>query len=435
MEKLFHYVWKHRLFPLRELSSTDGQAVEVIDTGLHNSNAGPDFFNAKVRIGGQMWVGNVELHIKSSQWKQHGHDKDPAYDNVILHVVCEADCEVFTSAGNSVTQLILPFPEHIKKSYEHLLQEDRYPRCHKLIPHLSPLIIHSWLSNLQTERQERKTTDILQRVEACGGSWEDAFFQTLARNFGFGINADAFETWAKSVPLHSVDHHRDDLLQIEAIFLGQAGLLNPEAVAEHHREKMIADDYYQWLSNEYKYLAHKFGLRPINHQNWRFLRLRPQNFPTIRLSQLAQLYYNRTAGLSQLLSCNNVADVEKALSTTATPYWQSHYLFGEESRKNAKRLSKASVMTIIINTVVPTLFAYGLSHGNETMKNKALDMMEELKAEDNNIVRLWRECGLEVRSAADSQALIQLKKEYCDRKDCLRCHIGYHYLKADGKDF
>ncbi len=421
MEKLFHYVWKHKMFPLGNLATTTGEAVEVIDTGLHNSDAGPDFFNAKIKIGGRLWAGNVELHLRSSNWKQHGHNQDKAYDNVILHVVTDADCEVFTSQNESVPQLVLPIPDSVKTNYEHLLHEDRYPRCHKLIPQLPKLTVNSWLSALHTERLERKTKDILERLKACDGSWEDAFFQTLARNFGFGINADAFEMWAKSLPLHCVDHHRDDLFQIEAMFLGQAGLLSL-------RDKMQEDEYWQRLNDEYKYLAHKFNLKAMDGRMWRFMRLRPQNFPTVRLSQLAQLYFNRTAGLSQLLNCKDAKELEKALATHATPYWQTHYNFGEESRKNEKRLSKSSILVLLVNTVIPLLFAYGRSNGNESLVNRAVDMMEQLGAEDNNIVRMWRECGLAVDSAADSQALIQLKKEYCDRKECLRCRIGYRYL-------
>ncbi len=434
MEKLFHYVWKHRLFPLKNLVTTDGESVDVVDTGLLNADAGPDFFNAKIKIGGQMWVGNVELHIRSSQWKQHGHDSDRAYNNVILHVVCTADCDVYSEKGDKIPQMELAVPDRIKTNYEHLLREDRYPRCYKLIPYVAPDMLKNWLSQLYIERLERKTGDIMRRLRDCNGSWEDVSFQTLARNFGFGLNADAFEQWAKSIPLRSVGRLRDNLFQIEAVFFGQAGLLNAGSAKPGQREKMLADEYFQRLSSEYKYLSHAFSLQPIDPQVWRFLRLRPQGFPTIRLSQLAQLYFNRTAGLSRLLECNTPSDVEKALATHATTYWQTHYIFGEESEKNAKRLSKASVEVIIINTVVPLLYACGTFRKDETLRGKAFAMMEKVKAEKNNIVALWRECGLEVNSACDTQALVQLKKEYCDRKDCLRCRIGFQYLQIDEKN-
>ncbi|MCD8282978.1 MAG: DUF2851 family protein [Prevotella sp.] len=435
MEKLFHYVWKHRLFPLKDFVTTDGRRIEVVDVGLLNSDAGPDFFNAKVRIDGQLWVGNVELHMRSSLWKQHGHDTDAAYNNVILHVVNDVDTEnVYNAKGEKVPQIELPIPERIRTNYEHLLTEDRYPRCYRLIPHVAPEMLSDWLAYLYIERLERKANDILARLDECKGSWEDVFFRTLARNFGFGLNADAFEQWAKSFPLHAVDHHRDDLFQIEAVFFGQAGLLNADAAREKQRAAMEADEYFQRLLAEYRYLAKKFTLTPINAQLWRFLRLRPPGFPTIRLSQLAQLHYNRTAGMSNLLACNTVRDVEKALATHATPYWQTHFLFGEESEKSIKSLSKTSIEIIIINTIVPLFYAYGRFRHDKQMRDKAFTMMEKVKPERNNIVELWRECGLEVNNACDSQALIQLKKDYCDRKDCLRCRIGYQYLRVDEKD-
>ncbi len=393
MEKLFHYAWKHKMFPQEGLKTTAGLAVEVLDVGLHNHDAGPDFFNAKIKIDGQLWVGNVELHIKSSNWRQHHHELDAAYNNVILHVVCEADCEVWTKAGEQLPQLEIPLPERLRENYEQLLMEDKFPRCFRLIPTLSHLMIHSWLNHLSCERLERKTSDIKARLERNNGSWEDAFFQTLARNFGYNINSEAMEIWARSFPLQSLAHHRDNPFQLQAIFLGQAGL--------------IKDDELE-LQNEYSFLAHKFGFEPIDKNIWRYLRLRPQNFPRPRILQLAQLYYDRAISFSQLIECDTAKDVYKLL----------------------KAIPKSSLDGVIINTVVPILFAYGRFIGDESMTMRALDMLDQLKAEDNKIVRLWRECSLEVTNASDSQALIQLKNEYCDTKDCLRCRIGHNYLKV-----
>ncbi len=434
MEKLFHYVWKHALFPLRNFTADDGRTVEVVDVGLQNHDAGPDFFNAKVRIDGQLWAGNVELHIRSSQWKRHGHDADKAYNNVILHVVCEADCDVYNALGERVPQIAVAIPERIRANYEHLLKEDRYPRCHRLIPHIPADDIRAWLAELFIERFERKAADILARLDDCGGSWEDVCFRTLARNFGFGLNTDAFEQWAKSIPLHSVDHHRDDLFQIEAIFFGQAGLLDADAARPKQREKMLGDEYFLRLRAEYRYLAGKFSLEPIDPQQWRFLRLRPQSFPTIRLSQLAQLHFNRTASLADLIECRSAADAARALATHATPYWQTHYLFGELSGRNKKSLSRPTIDGLIINTVAPLLYAYGRFRHDKTLRDNAFLLLEQTAVEKNNIIRLWRECGLTVASSCDSQALIQLKKEYCDRKDCLRCRIGHKYLRIDEKE-
>uniref|UniRef100_A0AB33J097 DUF2851 family protein n=1 Tax=Prevotella sp. GTC17253 TaxID=3236793 RepID=A0AB33J097_9BACT len=429
MEQLLHYVWKHKLFPLKQLVTVDGHCIEVIDTGLHNHDAGPDFFNAKVKIDGTLWVGNVEIHDRASDWFAHRHEQDTRYDNVILHVCGAIDAEATDSQGRRIKQLQLDVPAHIAEHYEELIHSDHYPPCYRIIPSLPSLMIHSWMSSLQTERLEQKTVAINERVARYGGDWQAAHFATMARNYGFGINGEAFEQWACNIPLGSVAHHRDDLFQIEAIFMGQAGLLEPESIPEAYRDKALADAYYQRMASEYRYLAHKFAMQPMDFHWWKFLRLRPQNFPHIRLSQLAQLYYNRTAGLSELIECSSLSELRNHLKTQATPYWQTHFAFGAESPRSEKRLSMASLDLMILNTVVPMLFAYGRHTCNEGLCEHAFELLEQLKAEDNHIVRMWHECGMKVENAGDTQALIQLKNEYCDHKDCLRCRIGYEYLK------
>ena len=430
MEQLLHYTWKHKMWPLGPLATTDGRELEVIDPGLHNRrDSGPDFFNAKVRIGSTLWVGNIEIHQRSADWYLHHHDRDEAYNNVVLHVVEQADTDVRNQRGEYLPQFVLHIPDTVRTNYEELLKTDHYPPCYQIIPSLSTLTVHAWIAALQTERLEQKTQAIAQRARQCNGSWEDAYFVTLARNYGFGINGEAFEQWAQGVPLAAVGKHRDDLFQIEAIFLGQAGLLEPESIPERHRQTALADDYFQRLRNEYRYLAHKFSMKPMDFAQWRFLRLRPQNFPYIRLSQLAQLYYERRASLSALLECKTIDQLCELLKTHATPYWQQHYLFGELSKPNAKHLSPASLNLLMINTAIPMLFAMGRHRQKEEWCDRAFDFLEQLKAEQNRITRLWEECGLSAKSAGDSQALIQLKREYCDRRDCLRCRIGYEYLK------
>ena len=433
MEQLLHYTWKHKLFPLKDLTTNDGQFVEIIDPGLHNRNAGPDFFNAKVRIGTTMWVGNVEIHDKSSDWYLHGHDKDSRYDNVVLHVAAELDTEVMKSNGEYVPQLQLSVPEEVKQHYDELQRTDEYPPCYKVIPDLSSLIIHSWMAALQTERLEQKTEAIRKRAERCNGSWEDAYFVTLARNYGFGINGDVFEQWAYNIPLNAVAHHRDDLFQIEAIFMGQAGLLELEAIPEYYQREALNDGYFAKLRNEYQYLAHKFSMKPIDFKLWRFLRLRPQNFPHIRISQLANLYYQQKAGLSQLIECETLDELKQVLKSQVTPYWETHYAFGSTSTKSEKHLSYGSINLLMINTAIPMLFAYGRHTTKEVLCDRAFDFLEQLKAENNHIIRMWQQVGLPVKSAGDSQALIQLKKEYCDKKDCLRCRFGYEYLRRKEK--
>lgn len=429
MEQLLHYVWKHKLFPLRELMTNDGKNIEVIDPGLHNHNSGPDFFNAKVKIGRTLWVGNVEIHDKSSDWYTHGHDKDKNYNNVILHVAGELDAEVMNTNGQFITQVQLEIPDSVKEHYEELMMTDSYPPCYKVIPELTRLMIHAWMAALQTERLEQKTEAIHHRMELCNGSWEAAYFVTLARNYGFGINSDVFEQWALQIPLHAVGHHRDNLFQIEAMFMGQAGLLELEAIPDYYQKEALNEGYFAKLRTEYLYLAHKFSMEPIDYHLWRFLRLRPQNFPHIRISQLASLYYQQKAGLSQLVECETIEQLKTLFSSHVTPYWETHYTFGSTSSRNEKHLAYGSLNLLIINTAIPMLFAYGRHQAKEVLCDRAFDFLEQLKAENNHITRMWQQVGLHVQTAGDSQALIQLKKEYCDKKNCLRCRIGYEYLK------
>ncbi len=429
MEKLLQYVWKHKLFPLHALSTTDGKNVEIIDVGLQNNDSGPDFFNAKIKIDDTVWVGNVEIHMKSSEWYVHGHDKDEAYNNVILHVTDDADTDVITQSGRSLPQMELHIPEEIYSNYHHLLEEDKYPPCYAIIPQIPIIDIHFWLSSLVAERLERKTNDILKRVKMSDGSWEKAYFMTLTRNYGFGINGDAFEMLASKIPLNCAAHQRDNIIQIEAMLMGQAGLLTEEAVQPIYLENAVKEGYFEKLKNEYHFLANKYGLKPMDRNLWKFLRLRPQNFPHIRISQIANLYCSRKADLADIIECSSADELKQVLETDVTPYWETHYTFGSTSCKTTKSLSDTSLNLLIINTAVPIMFAYGRHRGDESLCERALNILEGLKAENNYITRMWRMCGLEIKCAGDSQALIQLKKEYCDTKNCLRCRIGYEYLK------
>ena len=338
MEQLLHYVWKHKIFPLHELQTTTGLPVEVIDTGLPNSDSGPDFFNAKLKIGGTLWVGNVEIHTASSDWFRHGHDRDIAYDSVILHIVTEIDCEIYRSNGEPVPQLRLPCPEQVKEHYDELCRADIHPPCYSILETLPKLTIHSWLTALQTERLEQKARQIADRLERCDRHWEDAFFITLARNFGFGLNGDAFETWAGLLPFRAIDKHRNDLFQIEAFFFGQAGLLE-EAFLKKEQE----DEYSLRLRKEFRYLQRKFELNQVMDAGlWRFLRLRPENFPHIRLAQLAYLYQKVDKLFSQMMEAETLPEVRQLLSTHASAYWDNHYIFGRPSPQREKSMGEKS---------------------------------------------------------------------------------------------
>ena len=419
MEQLLHYVWKHKIFPLKELKTTTGQQVEVIDTGLANTDAGPDFFNAKLKLDGVLWIGNIEIHVRSSDWFKHGHHADAGYNSVILHIASEIDTEISRSNGERIPQIQLICPEAVRTNYKELLETDSYPPCYRIIPSLPPFTAHSWMTALQMERFEQKATLLNERLKRCQGNWEDAFFITLARNFGFGLNGDAFETWAHRLPFRAVDKHRNDLFQIEAIFFGQAGIL----------EDSDGDGYYLRLKKEYTYLQHKFGLIPMDASLWRFLRLRPANFPHIRIAQLACLYHRAYGLLSRIMETETLQGVRDILKGGTSEYWLTHYTFGGSSPSRPKTLSNTSLDLLIINTVVTFLYAYGLHKGNRVLCARAGSFLEELKAENNYITRMWEQCGMKASNAADSQALIQLKKEYCDKKKCLYCRIGYEYLK------
>ncbi len=426
MEQLLHYVWKHRILPMNHLLTTDGQPLEVVDSGLHNSNAGPDFFNAKVRIGDTTWAGNVEMHLRSSDWHRHGHDSDPAYNNVVLHVVCDADCDVVTQNARRPAQLQLAIPETLRQDYERLLTIDRYPRCYTVIPKLDTFLIHSWMDTLLQERIRQRSQRVTEHLQALDGDWEKALFMTLARNFGFGLNGDAFQAWAQLLPLQRIGKHRDDLFQIEAIFLGLAGMLE--------RGEEQTDEYCERLRREFAYQQRLFQLpEPMPVHQWKYLRLRPQNFPHIRLCQLAWMYSRGKLTLSALMDAvqdeRPVQALMQVLCGETSDYWTRHIVFGKETQKQRKlSLSKATRQLLIINTVVPVLYAHATAHGNTALAERLFEILRRLPAEDNHILRLWQECGIRVDSAADSQALIHLKNEYCDRHDCLRCRFGYEYM-------
>ena len=430
MEELLQYVWKHRLFPLTSLTTIDGQAVEVLDPGLPNNDAGPDFFNAKIIIDGTTWVGNVELHLKASDWFLHHHDEDERYDSIILHVVEDSNATIHRRNGQFIPQLVLPIPAALRDRYAELLSTDHYPPCYQTAGNLGKLLIHNWLSALLIERLEMRCGQIEQRFEQHEKNWNDALFCTLARNFGFGVNGDAFEAWARVMPFRAVDKHRDNLMQVEALFFGQAGLLSPQAIPAHYRDEAVKDSYFIQLSKEYAFLAHKFELKPISPSQWKFARMRPDNSPFIRMAQLAMLYHKGHATAANIVEASNREELQRLLRAGTSPYWDTHFTFGAPpTPARPKTLGDASIDLVIINTLAPYIFVYGRRHDDDLCCERAISLLEQLPAENNFIIRNWRECGLKVDSAADSQALIQLKRNYCERKDCLRCRIGYECMK------
>lgn len=421
MEFLLHYTWRHRLFPLKELFTTDGELVEVIDVGLRNTDAGPDFFNAKLKIGGVLWVGNVEIHQRTSDWFVHKHHQNRAYDTVVLHVAEQDDgMPICRTDGGRIPLLVLPVPESVKLNYKQLMERECYPPCYDVIQTLPKLTTHSFLSALWIERLTQKGERIGELAEHVEQDWEQAFFITLARNFGFGVNGEAFQRWASLVPLRAVDKHRDSLMQVEALFFGVAGLLE---------EELPDDGYYSQLQREFRFLATKFDLERMDPVAWRCLRMRPSNFPYIRLAQLAYLYHRGQGLLGRLLDVTSMGEAEELFEVATSAYWEEHYRFGTGTGKKTKRMGTPSKRLLVINTLAPFLYAYGRYKSNEAWTDRAIALVESLPPEDNHIIRMWKACGLEVKNAADSQALIQLKRLYCDKKECLRCRFGYEYLK------
>ena len=443
MEHLLHYIWKHRIFPLHPLCSTDGRAIEVIHPGLHNHDAGPDFFNSKVKIDGELWVGNVEIHTRASDWFRHHHNTDPAYDNVILHVVEDADMDIPypTSSRGMIPQLQLPIPSKIQTRYDELVKSDQLPRCRDIISQQPSLIIHNWLSALQVERLGQQTQQIMQRREKCTMDWEKTCFITIARNFGFGINGDALEAWAHSIPSNAIAKHRDNLFQIEAIFFGQAGLLNPEdnnpAIKSSKNTFAVVqndgdNDYFTRLRQEYKFLQQKFTISSINPTLFRFARLRPQNFPHIRITQLAMLYFEQRLNFSNILNAESIEDFYQLFDTHVSSFWQTHFTFtSQESAPANRKLSNSSKDLLIINSIVPLLFAYGKYKGNEQLCERGMTLLSQIRPENNNVTRAWQEAGIDCESAADSQALIQLTRNYCETNGCLRCRFGHEFIRKN----
>lgn len=417
MEELLYYIWQYKLFMPSSMETTNHFSVEVIDTGIRNRNAGPDFFNAKVRIGDTLWVGNVEMHDKASDWMKHKHNKDRSYDSVILHVVNEADLEVFRTTGEPIPQLILPYNHKLNARYKELRHSFIRPRCFDVMDRVDRLTIHSWFSALQVERLEVKCQRIQALFDTHNYLWNDILFITLARNLGFGLNGDNFERWAKKLPFRAIDKHRDSLFQVEAIFFGTAGLLCGDG----------QDSYLHKLQEEFAFLKTKFTLTDGDYP-WKLAKIRPGSFPHIRLAQLAWLYHATDSLCLQLIQSENKEQINKCLETKTSTYWESHFIFDRQSKTSEKKMGKNAHDLLLINTVVPFLYSYAKHKGDDRLMEKALELLTEVKAENNYITRMWSFAHIPIEHAGDSQALIQLQKEYCDRQKCLYCRFGYFYL-------
>ncbi|MDL2241977.1 DUF2851 family protein [Bacteroidales bacterium OttesenSCG-928-L03] len=419
METLLHYVWKYRLYEPDSFMTTDGEELEIVDPGIYNTDAGPDFFNAKIRIGNRVWAGNVEIHRSSDDWYKHRHEVDEAYCSVILHVVETVTGQPVADAkGRSIPQWVMRVPEKIRRSYDYLLEREDPMPCRFFLSELNPIYLSSWKDALFSERLERKTTAIFELLETYNNDWNEVFYITLARSFGFGINSDAFERLAKSLPLRYLAKHADSVFQTEALFLGQAGQL----------EIAYPDDsYYCELQREYEFLRKKYDLQPMFGFLFKSLRIRPNNFPHIKIVQLAELIRNCSHLFASVLDVKRPEDYAPLFITNVSPYWLTHYQFGKESAKRPKSLGTSSIRILLINTVAPILFAYG-KRNNEAIRERAIRLLEFLPVEENRIVSDFVEAGMPCRNAYDSQAVIQLRREYCEKKKCIYCRIGFKMM-------
>ncbi|NER12324.1 DUF2851 family protein [Leptobacterium flavescens] len=417
-EEFLHYLWKFGRFENTNLYTTRGERLQIFSVGVHNHNSGPDFFNAKISLDDQLWAGNVEIHLRSSDWYAHHHQKDKAYDNVILHVVWEDDIAIFRSDNSIIPTLELKnrVEEHLLSNYEWLFKKGKsFINCEKQIVNTDKFILESWKERLYIERLEQKSAFIMQELEDTHNDWEAVLFRMLLKNFGLKINGQAFYQMSAIIDFNIVRKLQHKVFSLEALLFGVAGFLE--------KEEDIDDDYRTSLKKEYHYIKRKFNSLYELSSGPVFFRLRPVNFPTIRLSQFAGLYHKHRNLFSEILRCNTTDDFFELFRVSASVYWKDHYTFGKESASSDKKLSKEFISLLIINTVIPLKFCYAKSMGKEE-NDTFLKLIASLKAEKNSITNRFDRLHLESASAKDSQAFIQLYDEYCSKNRCLSCNIG-----------
>ncbi|MCM1369069.1 MAG: DUF2851 family protein [Candidatus Amulumruptor caecigallinarius] len=421
MEMLYQYIWKYQILN-REFVTTDGRRVKVIYPGRHNLDSGPDFLEAKLMIGEELWVGNVEVHVKASDWYNHKHDSDIAYNGVIMHVVGIGDRVVADASGRIIPQLILTFPESFIKLYAQLADKISANPCEPYLKELSGLDVVSWMSSLGVERMQNKARRIIELCNNLGGDWQQACFVTLARALGFGLNSEPLELLARSLPLKIIYHHIDYRMQLEALLFGQACMLDSSF--------NIFDEYYQSLCREYVFLARKYQLKPMRREMWKYARTRPGNFPHRRIALLASMLCDDTLFIDKVIdNCRDINALRNLFRWQATGYWTTHFDFGKESASLPLHLSEQSVNLLLINFAAPMIYAYGATHGDADMEALAMDIWESVPAEQNRITRRWKLAGLPLDNAFSSQSLIELSREYCERRQCLNCRFGHALLR------
>lgn len=417
-EEFLHYIWKYRLYN-KPLKTIENEHIKVISPGIHNHNAGPDFSDVRLRIGEALWAGNVEIHVNSSDWYRHGHQHDPAYDNVVLHVVFHHD-DTSSDRRIPVLQLKEFFDSSLYVNYQQFINSKRWVPCINQIKEVPAHEISLWLERMLIERLEHKAELIHGFLRLGNNDWAEAFYHTLARSFGFSVNALPFEMMARSLPYRVIARHLDQPMQVEALVFGQAGLLSHD----------LKDPWPQALFTEYSFLRQKYHLVPIATHLWRFLRLRPVNFPTIRLAQFSALLCAGDGLVARVLESTTTDDLtEYFTGVSASAYWDNHYVFDRLTPGLKKQLGKDAISLLMINAMLPFLFVYGRSIDNDHLCNRALDFFSRLQGEKNAQIRKWKDAGIDVSNAFNTQALIWMKSDYCDKKRCLDCRIGNYLLK------
>jgi hypothetical protein len=417
-EEFLHYVWKNRLFrqPLKLVS---GGEVEVLDVGQHNTDAGPDFFNAKIRIEGTIWAGNVEIHVQASDWIAHGHDRDQNYQNIILHAVGVNDMDI-RAAGNAVIPTAeLKFLPGILDNYIQLMHNRDWILCGSSISQVDPMVLNLWLDRLLIERLEHKSNQIRKNLLETKGDWRETIYRQTARSFGFSINSLPFELLTRSLPYKYLSRHFYDPGAVEALLFGQAGFLDGES----------GDPYYRTMRKEYLFLKQKYSLKPISGQLWKMLRLRPANFPFLRIAQFASFVRHMPDVFQQIPHFHLEWLVECIQSLQPTDYWLTHYQFNKPTAERKKSMSRQSAHNIVINGMVPLVYEYGRQTGSADYRQNAISILEALPPETNKTLSGWKNLGLIIPNAFHSQSLLQLKNCYCNLKKCLYCQIGNQILR------
>ncbi len=422
-ERFLAYIWQYRLLK-SNIVETDQHKIQIVDPGEINNDAGPDFFNAKIKIDQTLWAGNVEIHVKASDWYHHKHQNDPAYDNIILHVVYENDLDDSITRKNRAVIPALELKNQIHpaviQKYNQLIFKSKEIPCKQLINNVPNFTINHWLERLLVERMEEKTKNIYKSFRDNKNDWEETLYQTVAKNFGLKVNMFSFELLAKSLPQKILARHKQSLFQLEALLFGQAGFLGGA----------FNDDYPNQLQKEYAFLAKKYNLsKPLEKHIWKFARLRPANFPTVRIAQLAGLIHQSAFLFSKIIEILNITEIINLFFTKTSSYWENHFSFDKASEKRSKNTGKKFVELLIINAIAPILFLYGKERKNEQLKEKAFDLLLKLPPESNAIIRKWNHCNCSKKNAFHTQALIELTKNYCMKNRCLDCGIGHKILR------